>query len=98
MEDKNGTQSYKKQKDIREFIASSELFSDYRVTISLFNVSTIEDILTIFKKSLVSLFHENHLSNLEKIAKDSHFHIHTHTIEDILTSNEDDIFYICDHC
>ena len=26
------------------------------------------------------------------------FHIHTHTIEDILSSNPEDVFYICDHC
>ena len=36
----------------RKFIASSELFSDFTVEISLYNVETLEDIIEIFKEEL----------------------------------------------
>ena len=92
------TPPYKRSNDVREFVASSLLFGGYKLSISLYKVSTIDDIIDLFKESLVSLFHENNLYNLEKKAKELKLHIHSHTIEDILTSNCDDIFYICDHC
>ena len=38
---------------MRTFIASSELFSDYTLEISLFNVSNIDDIISEFKLSLI---------------------------------------------
>ena len=34
---------------------------------------------------------------LEKIV-DKEFHIHSHTLEQILTSNPDEIFFVCNHC
>ena len=36
----------------RLFIASSKLFSDFQMNISLYNISTIDDIITLFKDEL----------------------------------------------
>ena len=82
---------------MRTFIASSELFSDYTLEISLFNVCTINDIINEFKLSLIKLFEDNNLINLKKIIENKHFHIHDFTIEDILTSDSNHIYFICDH-
>ena len=81
----------------RLFIASSEIFSEYQLEISLLEVSTIEDIITIFKKSLKELFEKNNLTTLSHKLEQAEFHIHSYTIEDILTSNPEDVFFMCDH-
>ena len=82
----------------RLFIASSELFSDFEVRISLYNISTIDDIIHNFKNELRETLKKNNLMNLVRMLDDKGFHIHSYTIEAILTSDPEDIFYICDHC
>ena len=82
----------------RLFIASSELFSNFQVKISLYNISTIEDIIVLFKEELNSVLKKNNLTNLMNQLNATNFHIHSYSIEDILTSNPEDVFYICDHC
>ena len=86
------------KKDSRLFIASSELFSNFEVEISLDEVSSLEGIVDIFKKELHDVLENSNLINLIKKLEESNFHIHSFTIEDILVSNSEDIFYICDHC
>ena len=86
------------KKKERLFIASSELFSEFQTYISLYNVSTIDDLIKIFKSRLLKIFEDNNLSVLADKVKKSNFHIHSYTIEEILTSNYEDFFYICDHC
>ena len=85
-------------KDIkRTFIASSEIFTDYSYDISLVEVSTLDDIIEVFKNSLIELFKKNNLTTLKKMVEEKNFHIHSYTIEDVLTSSDESIFYICDH-
>ena len=86
------------KKDSRLFIASSELFSNFEVEISLYSVSSIDDIVDFFKKELLTVLQKNNFINLIKKLEESNFHIHSFTIEDILVSNPEDIFYVCDHC
>ncbi len=81
----------------RKFIASSDLFSNFQVDISLYNVTTIEDIIKIFVNSLKEVLEQNNLTMLIDILKKRNFHIHNYTIEEILVSNYDSIFYVCDH-
>ena len=83
---------------MRLFIASSELFSDFSVQISLYDVSSLEEIIEIFKKELISVLQKNNFTRLIQIVKKANFHIHSYSIEDILTSKKEDVFYICDHC
>ena len=40
---------------------------------------------------------ENNFTNLIKLLNERNLHIHGYTIEDILVSKKDTIFYICDH-
>ena len=80
----------------RKFIASSDLFSNFQIDISLYNVTTIEDIIKIFVNSLKEVLEQNNLTMLIEILKKRNFHIHNYTIEEILVSNYDSIFYVCD--
>ena len=82
----------------RLFIASSDTFSSFQVRIPLYNTSTIEDIILFFKKKLSTVLTKNHLENLVIKLNDTNFHIHSYSMEDILKSGPEDVFYICDHC
>tara|TARA_B100001094_G_scaffold105952_1_gene102066 strand:+ start:4999 stop:5262 length:264 start_codon:yes stop_codon:yes gene_type:complete len=83
--------------DIRVFIASSEIFSDYSTQISLYNVSSIDDIIQCFKEDLKNTLETNNFTQLKKKLDETSFHIHGYSIEEILTSKKEDVFYICDH-
>jgi hypothetical protein len=84
-------------KEKRKFVASSELFSDFTVDISLYSVETIDDIIKEFVRELRECLLNNKLNNLVKILDEKKFHIHGKTMEMILTSKITDTFYICDH-
>lgn len=86
------------KKDERGFVASSDLFSNFQTSISLYDISTIDELINIFRSRLLKIFEDNNLSVLAEKVKKSNFHVHSYTIEQILTSNYEDIFYICDHC
>ena len=82
----------------RTFIFSSSIFSNFSLKISLYQVSTIDDIIKIFTDEIRLILKKNNLTSLINILNEKKFHIHSYTIEDILTSNAEDCFYICDHC
>lgn len=81
----------------RTFIASSDTFSEYSTKISLYHVSTINDIITIFKNELKEDLKKLNLNSLIELVEKKNFHIHGYSIEDILTSNTEKVFFICDH-
>ena len=81
----------------RTFIFSSSIFSNFSLKISLYQVSTIDDITKIAKDKLMTLLNDNNLTNLAQILDKKKFHIHSYNIEQILTSKKEDVFYICDH-
>tara|TARA_B100000745_G_scaffold226863_1_gene151859 strand:+ start:221 stop:487 length:267 start_codon:yes stop_codon:yes gene_type:complete len=83
---------------IRKFICSSEYFSGFNIMIDLTEINTIDDILIIFKNHLINCLQNHNFERLIDIANNRHFHIHSYLIEDILNSNPNEIFYICDHC
>jgi len=84
-------------KETREFIASSELFSDYTVDISLYSIETLDDIIKIFVDSLRDSLLTNNLTKLVELLDKKNFHIHGKTMEMILTSKDTETFFICDH-
>jgi len=84
--------------NMKKFIASSELFSGFEIVIDVNYHESIESIVEFFRNELINLFNENNLVNLSQKAKDSKFHIHTNSLEEILISNASTIYYICDHC
>ena len=50
------------------------------------------------KTTLAKLLSEkNNLTILAQKLEKAQFHIHSYTIEEILTSNHEDYFFICDH-
>ena len=84
-------------KETREFIASSELFSDFTVEISLYNVESLDDIIKIFVRELMECLTKNNFRNLVEELDKKNFHIHGKPIEMILVSNDTESFFICDH-
>ena len=82
----------------RKFITSSETFSGFSVLIDVTQIETLDDIIIIVKKKLNEVLKEYNFEALIEIFKKTEFHIHTHTIEQILTSEINDFFFICDHC
>lgn len=84
-------------KENRQFIASSELFSDFSVEISLYSVESLDDIIQIFVRELRECLSKHNLNNLVKEVDKKNFHIHGKTIEMILTSKCTESFFICDH-
>ena len=81
----------------RKFVASSNIFSGFTTEINIVFISTINDLCKQFKQKLKEILQTHHLEILLEKLEKSNFHVHSHTIEDILTSNKNDIFYICDH-
>ena len=82
----------------RTFIASSRLFSGFKVVIDIQYIDTLEDIVKIFVNELRKVLAINNLEALLEECVEGKFHIHSHTLPTILTSNKDEIFYICNHC
>ena len=58
---------------------------------------TTEDICDKFKKSLQNVLQEHNFENLLEHLKKKIFHIHDKKMETILTSDTDDLFYVCFH-
>ena len=84
--------------NVRQFVASSELFSGYEVMIDLNECNSIDDIVNTFYDNLYNCLTLHKFSILLEEVKECKFHIHSYTFEDILTSAEDNVFYVCDHC
>ena len=82
----------------RTFIASSELYSGFRVNIDIRYINTLDDIVKIFLDELKLVLKQNNFEVLLEKVVDKEFHIHSYTLEDVLTSNPDHIFYVCNHC
>jgi hypothetical protein len=82
----------------RLFVASSELFSGFKVHIDIRYIDTLDDIVNIFLSELRIVLKANNFENLMNKIVDKEFHIHSYTMEQILTSNKDVIFFVCNHC
>jgi len=84
--------------NIKKFICSSDIFQGYNILIDLNECDNIEDILIIFKKSMLKFFEDNSLEILVNKVNNIDLHIHTITFEDILISERNTTFYICENC
>jgi len=81
----------------RTFIASSKLFSGFRVPINITQIDNLNDIINLFVDKLKKVLKDNNFEILLEELKKSKFHIHTITFEEILVSSLNDTFYVCDH-
>ena len=82
----------------RIFIASSELFSGFKVEINIQSIDTVDNIIKIFTDELKTVLKKYNFEILLESVNVGKFHVHSHTLEQILISNKDEIIYICDHC
>ena len=82
----------------RIFIASSELFSGFKVEINIQSIDTVDHIIKIFTDELKTVLKKYNFEILFESVNVKKFHVHSHTLEQILISNKDEIIYICDHC
>ena len=82
----------------RTFIASSELFSGFKVEINIQSIDTVDHIIKIFTDELKTVLKKYNFEILLESVNVGKFHVHSHTLEQILISNKDEIIYICDHC
>jgi len=82
----------------RKLVASSKLFSGFTTYIDITKIDTCEDVCIYFKKKLNEIFKKHNLENLICELQKTNFHIHTHSIEEILLADKNEIIYICDHC
>ena len=82
----------------RTFIASSELFSGFKVEINIQSIDNVDHIIKIFTDELKTVLKKYNFEILLESVNVGKFHVHSHTLEQILISNKDEIIYICDHC
>ena len=82
----------------RTFIASSELFSGFKVEMNIQSIDTLDHIIKIFTDELKTVLKKYNFEILLESVNVKKFHVHSHTLEQILISNKDEIIYICDHC
>ncbi len=80
----------------RKFIISGSLFSQYETNINLDLVDSVNDIIKLVINNIEKDIKKFPIliTELKKV----NFHIHDYDIGDILISNSDTIFYICNHC
>ncbi len=84
--------------NFRKFVASSELFQGYTTMIDLNKCDTLDDIINIFVSRLHLTLVENNFIHLINRFHGCNFHIHGFSINDIILSKSDTVFYLCDHC
>ena len=83
----------------RTFIASSEIFSGFKVQIDIRRINTLQDIVDIFLTELKKVLELNNFEVLlDKLKYGNSWHIHTHTLEQILIGNSNSVYYVCNHC
>lgn len=84
---------------LRNFYFSSATFSEYKVTLDIRYIDSINDIIHDCKKDLLKTLESHNFVELIRTCNGCNFHIHTHTLDDILTCSEKEKIYICDgHC
>jgi len=83
----------------RTFIASSEIFSGFKIDIDIRTINNLQDIVDIFLKKLKKVLELNNFEVLlDKLKYGNSWHIHTHTLEQILIGNSNSVYYVCNHC
>ena len=80
----------------KKFISSSNYFSGFSVDIDLDYCNNLNDIIIEFKKMLSFILKQFNFELLIDKLNNTNMHIHSYTFEDILLSDKDATFYICD--
>ena len=85
------------KKYLRRFVCSDDQFSGFGVDIDITQMDSILMIISKFRQELSEILKKHNFENLLKEFNKKKFHIHTITFEEILTSDINEIFYICHH-
>ena len=85
------------EKYCRNFVCCDLHFSGFNIDIDITQMDKIEDIIDSFKTKLILVLQKYNFENLIEEYKKKEFHIHDITFEQILTSDINEIFYICHH-
>ena len=83
--------------NFRNFAISDQTFSHFTTKIDLDEVENMEEIIEIIKQNLMKIFKTHDLTTLCNILKNRKYHIHDYTFEDVLLSDINKTFYICNH-
>lgn len=97
----NNSDSFELLNITRPFVLSSDnLKTRYETRIFLDEMISIENIIEIFTRNIQNkLITEGLLEDYDIFLKiKENFHIHDVSLLDIIKSNIDETFYICDHC
>ena len=81
----------------RKFTISDEYFSGYSVIINLDIMHNKQDIIDLITDNLKNELTKLGLEMLVSKLLRCKFHIHDYQFEDILLSNKNTIFWICNH-
>ena len=84
--------------NLRYFHVSHELFSGFNCVVDLDKVDSIQEIVNIVYNELLRTLKKHDFIALVEKLKDSKFHIHDVEFGEILISEPETIYYICDHC
>ena len=81
----------------RNFALSAELFSHFKTQVDIDETDSLEEIIVIVVEKLRSILKKHNLVELSDKLDLCNFHTHDYTFEDVLLSNPEKEFYICDH-
>ena len=81
-----------------KFIISSELFQGFIWERDHNEIISLEVVASEIKRALLVELERLHLHVLVEKAKQLDMHYHDYTILDVLSSPDDRVFYLCDHC
>lgn len=81
----------------RKFTISDELFSGFSSIIDLNIMHNKQDIIDVITNNLKNKLNKIGLEMLVSKLLRCNFHIHDYEFEDILLSNKNTIFWICNH-
>ena len=82
----------------RTFVFSSNLFGSYEVKADIRYLNSLDDAIEYCVKDLIETLQKYNFVALIEICKGFDFHIHTHTLDEILLCKPNEIIYICDNC
>ena len=83
--------------NMRAFCFSHPLFWGFKRYIDLDEVDSKEEIITQMSNYLITFLKDENLEVLLEKFKTDGLHIHNHSFENILLSQPEEVFYICDH-
>tara|TARA_B100002019_G_C21176533_1_gene551418 strand:+ start:478 stop:744 length:267 start_codon:yes stop_codon:yes gene_type:complete len=81
----------------RTFAISGDTFSHFTTQIDLDEVENINDIIQNVVNKLMNILKKHNLVNLSNKLNRYKYHTHDYTFEDVLMSEIDRTFYICNH-